>query len=142
MARRLAPARLATTRAARAPDTRFMGFPLLPFDEIPRDRVPPQPKPITATFGWVAPREPGARLVRERTAVAAELAAPPLAHASARRAEAPAGAAGDGELRPPAPAAQGVASLVDRAPGPRLPACLFVCQVHLGHPNVSRREAE
>src|SRR5713226_5713244 len=82
----LVPARLATTRTARAPNTRLMGFLPLPFDEIPRDRVPPQPKLITATFGWVAPREPGARPVRELGGVA----------------EAPAGAACD--VGPPSPA--------------------------------------
>src|SRR5712692_7560336 len=98
----LVPARLATTRTARAPNTRFMGFLPLPFNEIPRDRVPPQPKLITATFGWVAPREPGARPVRELGGVAVGPAAPLLAHASARRAEAPAGAACD--VGPPSPA--------------------------------------
>src|SRR5713226_4285699 len=138
----LVPARLATTRTARAPNTRLMGFLPLPFDEIPRDRVPPQPKLITATFGWVAPREPGARPVRERGGVAAELAVPLLAHASGRREEVPAGAACDVGRPSPAPVEPRAASLADCAPGPRLPASLFVCQVHWENRSASCREAE
>src|SRR5437773_1925680 len=78
------------------PNTRFMG-------------CPPQ-KPVTAHLTWVAPREPGARPVRERPGVAAEPALPALrCSAFSPTAQAPADRRGQGpcaESEPDRPLAQ------------------------------------